>query len=168
LERPHYADQSYDLQALAPGTAEGYSGLGAHYATDIGQGAQTLNTAWNTTTTSNDGQNFGNQPQFSQPGPYIRGQWSFERPSPPPSLTSASTGRSTISTSPPDEIDIATIVPANYQLPSTHVVQTLNNRYIRTSILTTALDAMWPENWAMVVSVLLLDSFFPFRRPLAR
>ena len=55
--------------------------------------------------------------------------------------------------SPSDDIELETIIPADYDLPDTHVVQALNNRYIHVSILTAALEAMWPENWGMVVSL---------------
>jgi hypothetical protein len=51
------------------------------------------------------------------------------------------------------DIELETIIPADYDLPETHVVQALNNRYIHASILTEALDVMWPENWGMVVSL---------------
>lgn len=62
-----------------------------------------------------------------------------------------------------DEIDLATIVPANYQLPATHVVQTLSGRYIHAAILTAVLDKKWPQNWQLVVSALsaLLARRFP-------
>jgi hypothetical protein len=52
-----------------------------------------------------------------------------------------------------DDIDLETIIPADYDLPDTHVVQALNNRYIRATILTAALEDMWPGNWGMVVSL---------------
>jgi hypothetical protein len=52
-----------------------------------------------------------------------------------------------------DDIELEAIIPADYDLPDTHVVQALNNRYIRATILTAVLDAMWPDNWGMVVSL---------------
>lgn len=65
-----------------------------------------------------------------------------------------------MSTSSSDDIDPDAILPADYDLPSTHVVQVLNSRYLRTPILMEALDAAFgKDNWGLVVSILCLDLF---------
>jgi hypothetical protein len=50
-----------------------------------------------------------------------------------------------------DEIDVTTISPTDYNLPSTHVVQALSNHYIYPLILETALEASWPKDWQVIL-----------------
>jgi hypothetical protein len=52
---------------------------------------------------------------------------------------------------------VAGISPSDYELPSTHVVQALKERYIHTHILMETLNELWPHNWALDVSKALAE-----------
>lgn len=43
------------------------------------------------------------------------------------------------------------IDPADFDLPDTHAVQALEERYIKASVLKEVLDKKWPKNAAMIV-----------------
>jgi hypothetical protein len=56
----------------------------------------------------------------------------------------------------PEQNAVNDILPTDFKLPSTHVVQALEERYIHASILREALEALWPNNWGLVVSLVSL------------
>jgi hypothetical protein len=50
------------------------------------------------------------------------------------------------------DLELTEINPAQYNLPATHVVQALPERYILADILTKTLEKLWPKNWHLEVS----------------
>jgi hypothetical protein len=55
--------------------------------------------------------------------------------------------------------DPTALLPADYTVPPSYVVQALEDRYIRAPILIAALEKLWPGKWEIVVR-------FPFFLPL--
>ena len=52
--------------------------------------------------------------------------------------------------------DPASLLPADFVVPPSYVVQALSDRYIRASVLTAALESLWPGKWEVVVGALLV------------
>lgn len=47
--------------------------------------------------------------------------------------------------------DPASLLPADFVVPPSYVVQALSDRYIRASVLITALESLWPGKYEVVV-----------------
>lgn len=53
---------------------------------------------------------------------------------------------------------IQNVTATDFNLPEGHVVQALEDRYIRATVLQEALEQAWPGNWAMFVSITILQN----------
>lgn len=56
-----------------------------------------------------------------------------------------------------EAIEIQNMTAADHNMPAGHVVQALEDRYIKATVLQDALEKTWPENWKMFVSSCLLS-----------
>jgi hypothetical protein len=50
--------------------------------------------------------------------------------------------------------DPASLLPAEIVVPPSYVVQALEDRYIRATVLIAALESLWPGKWEVVVGAL--------------